>query len=246
MESIALFFATWIITWPFLILLFLLAASFEHNKCYWWETLSLIGIGVVTYNIFDASLISAGIVLLSYAFIGIGWSYYRWKKHTAKFAERVLEESDAYMPSVVSELSYSKNISKIVFWIISWPASMLANLVGDLYDAISAFVRNYLGGLYKKSTLDALNTIADGTGAKPEDIAVVISNAMSSATVTAISVTYGELVIDVADSQWISRNLIKMKAIMSCDVTDKQVRIVCAYHKQVASILEEHFFPTKK
>ncbi len=60
-----------------------------------------------------------------------------------------------------------ENISRIVTWIFSWPFSAIDNIVGDLIDAVTSLVKNYLIGIYEgisKKYLDELIREGDADG----------------------------------------------------------------------------------
>lgn len=103
--------------------------------------------------------------LLAYPVIGIVWSVWRWRAHVAtKVKEiylsgdkRLIKDLDDYL----DEGKYSHMIEAVVprcnlgllsAWVIVWPVSMVANVVGDTVRGIQSFLINQLGGVFNNIT----------------------------------------------------------------------------------------------
>lgn len=153
-----------------------------------WSTLWMIIAGSAIYinseQFLELSTIEVIIMLGVYALAGFFWSIIRWKRYVnsaienfkansnSEFGDYRYESGEADQDRdrraqllenrkivLARTISPSEHMDDYVFWIVNWPMSTLANLLGDVYVLIKSFISSYLSGIYKKITDDAMEKI---------------------------------------------------------------------------------------
>ena len=140
--------------------LFAIALFFENID--WEGTKFIWSVILVAYvsTYFNVSLYN-GLVfgLPIYLAAGIIWSFYRYRRYVQdeirKFdsSEKYMSFGDAHANRTVTlleKLHPSRNITKIVDWIIFWPLSFTNNFIGDLIDSVRYLVKNTFKSIYMK------------------------------------------------------------------------------------------------
>ena len=161
------------------ILSFLLGAWFSYYfifgaafwiilLCHWesegWGIFFLPFLCMAIFTVFALDVKTVGYIAAAYIPVGIGWSLYRWSRHCKKQFEKYKPSMEKYAHSedrhdisryndAVGYLKDCTNprsyVDRIVYWILLFPFSMLSNLVADLIDFVTTFVKEYLISLYE-------------------------------------------------------------------------------------------------
>ncbi len=149
-------FSLWLIIPIALFLLWL-----AHDDSAGWSLFWLIALSIVVFGTYPIPIHYFFIGLALYLPIGVLWSLTRWKKYCRRRVQDVAEHygKDWWDTEGSHWLSPSTHISKIINWIVSWPFSLLENIMGDLIDWLVDFVKIRLIFLYDKITADIISDI---------------------------------------------------------------------------------------
>lgn len=148
-ETTFAFLAGFLLTWPALIGLAFLGVLFENNGSRWWAVTTAIVLSVVAYFFFAVPLTTIFIGSVGYIFIGLVWSFYRYKRHTISVVAKFKSAKDAYVRQLaIQELQPSNMIPTITAWILIWPFSLIENLVGDVINSVQLLVTKFFRSVY--------------------------------------------------------------------------------------------------
>lgn len=124
-------------------------------------TVFLIGvICVLLYfniiNIDGLSIISLLIYVFGYISIGCVWSLFKYKQEATTIAERNLKEYPSKTPEqTLYDINRSIENSKIAFWIIYFPISMIKFCLSDVVD----YIISKLGVIHKSIAKAVVGTV---------------------------------------------------------------------------------------
>lgn len=118
----------------------------------------LIVAAVVAYNIYHPSVKQILFCIPAYAIVGVIWSIWRFKRHVAAKLASFRQDCDSRekiyevknIDTVLYSLHPKRNVSFLVYHIILWPFSIIANILQDIVHGLKAFVREYMVGLYRR------------------------------------------------------------------------------------------------
>jgi hypothetical protein len=166
-ETMFAFIAGFLFTWPALVGLFVLGVVFEAAS--WRKMAVFIALiaGLSAYFYFDVPLLMLLAYAVGYLAIGVVWSFWRYKRHTAKIVAEVKEFSASYSGQhladykerMIRAMKPSNMISTFVFWIIVWPFSFVENFIGDAIRAIEALVKQVFRGVYNRIYESAVRSL---------------------------------------------------------------------------------------
>jgi hypothetical protein len=142
----------YLLTWPGLIVLFILGILFEHNNESGWAIFTALVAIPVSYFFFAIPLTLIAYYALGYIAIGVVWSFYSYKRYITDQASIIRNSNmSAYQKSqcaVKLEPKYMLDI--ITGLIICWPFSAVDNLVSDLINSIQTLVKTVFKNIYYK------------------------------------------------------------------------------------------------
>ena len=169
----------------FISIIFLIGAVLDHkNYSKSAMVLTIISVMLVTYiNSSRIDYMLAG----GFGFIVVGfiWSILRWririnsaklktqrlllkmeKEHAQKKGvghgiSFFINADDERIKEINESIIFSKNIGSILSWVFSWPASLVGSVAGAIYDEAEIFLREKLGGVYKKISEKGVSDIND-------------------------------------------------------------------------------------
>jgi hypothetical protein len=147
-ESLFIFLASIMLTWPAFLGLLVLGIIFEHNEARSWAVFIALVSVVVAYFFFHISLITLGASAVGYVVIGLVWSFYRYKRHASNVVLANLASSDYTKAQVLANLHPKAMLSTITAWITIWPFSLIENLIGDILTAINSLVTTWFRKVY--------------------------------------------------------------------------------------------------
>lgn len=141
-----------VLSWPFLLFLFLAGVVFEHNNSHKWAVFTGLVTLVIGYLYFDVGLLTIVEWAVGYVVIGFCWSFWRYHRYMGKKVEEL--KSGSYAASSLArhleELHPSQNLNLITTWIIIWPFSAVENVLGDVIDVIRTLVTKVFRSIYAK------------------------------------------------------------------------------------------------
>jgi len=151
------------VSWYFALFVILFALFCDSNNESSWSSVAVVIIAVWLKTHFAISLLSVGIIVLCYLGAGILWSLFRWHRYcneTVDYYNSYSADYNEYEKRLYfARLIPSNNIKKIVNWVLSWPVSLINELMEDIYHYISVLVRKYCIGIYNKITQSAMSKV---------------------------------------------------------------------------------------
>ena len=162
METLVVASAAFIMS-PFVLGGLLLATIlFAHNE---WDgilgfTLFILAVSAVI--IFPFKYILVGLV--AYIPSGIMYSRFSWKRFLriewtrAKKLQRENQTHESVVLNFESAYSVKKYAGQIVFWILTWPMQLIANIFGDAIEYMVTLVKTKLAVFYSKIVDDVTKT----------------------------------------------------------------------------------------
>jgi len=149
-EAIGLFLGAWVLTWPAIIVLFVLGILFEHNAARGWALFIALVSMVVAYFFFNVSLAVIALGAVGYIAIGLIWSFWRYKRHAEKVVEENRNAGRHEKERAIERLHPKAMLSTITAWIIIWPFSMVENILGDIITTVQLLVTKFFRGVYHR------------------------------------------------------------------------------------------------
>lgn len=143
---------------PVLIGLIFLDLVLEHNGNDGWSLLITLVVAALAWNMFTIPLNIMFIVAVAYFPVGVLWSFWRWKRHCTRVVADA-KKNPGQKAAALKKLDLSEQIFRIVSWILNWPASLLASLLGDIIDVFEVLVRKVFHNVYVKISRSAIKQI---------------------------------------------------------------------------------------
>lgn len=159
LESIGLFFAGWLLTWPALIILFALGILFEHNGARGWAVFAGLVSMAVAYFFFAVPFTTVLMGAAGYIVVGVIYSYWRYKRQIAKVIAENIKSSSGDKERALVRLHPKQMLPTITAWILIWPFSFAENFVGDILTALQLMVSKVFRGLYHKAYESAVSAL---------------------------------------------------------------------------------------
>ena len=110
-------------------------------------------------------------IVAGYSVAGIAWSFFRYKR----FADAAVEEFNKGSYSAQNkqlcidrlgsidrlgrEIAPSRNMGKIVAWIVIWPVSLVENAARDLITTVEYVIKKFFRGVYNKIFDSAMSKV---------------------------------------------------------------------------------------
>jgi hypothetical protein len=149
-DYLAIFFATYFLTWPALVALCVFGIWAEHVEARGFAVFWALVAGVTAFFYFNVPLTSVLISSIGYVCFGLVWSFYRYKRFIIAKVEEVRAGGSAYSDSYIDRYHPSKMLDTITAWIIIWPFSLIENLCGDIINGIETLVKSVFKGVYNR------------------------------------------------------------------------------------------------
>jgi Zn-dependent protease with chaperone function len=149
------------LSWQGLAGLFLLGILFEYNECRGWSVFTGLIVAVSSYFFFQIPLAEIFVGIGVYLFVGVLWSFWRYKRYVEKSVIIARKLSGLDLTLYLRRLHPSENLSKITAWIIIWPFSMIENLCSDIINFIETLVSKVFKGVYNKIYSSATASFVD-------------------------------------------------------------------------------------
>jgi membrane protein implicated in regulation of membrane protease activity len=154
------FLALYMLTLPVLIFVLFFGVIFSMAEYDGWAVFTGIVAAVIAFFMFDVSPTQILYYGLAYFATGVVWSFWRYKRYAEKMVDKINKEQDAISRKcMVGELSISNMSGVITAWILSWPFSMIENVVGDVLRLIKNFVTNTMKSVYNRILTSATKNI---------------------------------------------------------------------------------------
>lgn len=147
-----------ILSLPVLIGLIFLDLVLEHNEHDGWSLFVTLLIVALVWNMFTFPLNLLLIAAAAYFPVGLLWSFWRWRRHCSRVVADV-KKNPSQKADGLRKLDLSEQIFRIVSWILNWPASALASLLGDIIDVIEVLVRKVFHKVYVRISRNAIKEL---------------------------------------------------------------------------------------
>ena len=164
-DWVAGIFAAYLLTWPALVGLFLASILFEHSDWRGFSVTAVLVAAVSGYFMFKPPLVELALIVAGYSVAGIAWSFFRYKR----FADAAVEEfnkgsysaqnKQLCIDRLGSEIAPSRNMGKIVAWIVIWPVSLVENAARDLITTVEYVIKKFFRGVYNKIFDSAMSKV---------------------------------------------------------------------------------------
>lgn len=172
MEFIVGLATGYLLTWPALVFLCILAIWLEHFEATGWSVFFGLIALVVAYFMFEVPLATLAMIVGGYAVAGLLWSFWRYKRFVSKGATEALAKNASIenKEAALARLRASQNLGKITSWFVIWPISIVENLTGDIINLVQTAITEWFHGVYEKifnsSTGNAYEVIAQQKAAE--------------------------------------------------------------------------------
>lgn len=148
-DYILIFMATYMLTWPSLVLFCMFGIWAEHIEARGFAVFWALVAGASAFFYFDVSLESIAICSIGYVCFGVVWSFYRYKRFiVAKFDELSRNPNPTWRKP--EDYHPSKMLDTITAWIVIWPFSLIENICGDIINGVETLVKRVFNGVYNK------------------------------------------------------------------------------------------------
>lgn len=127
-----------------------------------WAVFTGIVSGVIAFFMFDLTIIQISIFAALYFVAGIVWSFWRYKRYAENMVDIFNLEtspSDFDRKRLVERLKIENMAGRITGWILSWPFSMIENVVGDVIRLVRNLVTDTLKGVYNSILASATKNL---------------------------------------------------------------------------------------
>jgi Zn-dependent protease with chaperone function len=162
------FFGT-VLTVPFLVSSIFLGIIFEAFENSSMVIFNLLIAAMISLLMFDVPMTTLAIITIFYSLIGMFWSFWRYKRHVDK-AIKEINLDITNNPTKIGSMKYDHDYklkqlsplamnSKIVYWMVVWPFSMISNLTQDIIVLLKNIVSGALKSVYNKILLGSLNKL---------------------------------------------------------------------------------------
>jgi len=149
-ETMFMFAAGFMLSWPALIVLLILGILFEHNDAHGWAVFTAMVTAAVAYFFFSVPLMTLAIGIVAYLVVGLIWSFWRYKRHVDTVVTQYKDEPSEARQRAIGRLHPKAMLSTITTWIIVWPFSMIENITSDIINAIQMLVQKVFRGIYHR------------------------------------------------------------------------------------------------
>jgi hypothetical protein len=157
-----IYLSIYILSWPFLVVLFILGVVFEHTESHKGAVLTGVAAALVSYYYFDVELVKILEWAVAYVLIGVVWSFWRYRSFVVRESEKIRKNrSELFGRGIdkyytydaerdVARLSPGENLGLITTWILIWPFSMAEHFLSDILSMINSLVTKVFRGIYAK------------------------------------------------------------------------------------------------
>lgn len=163
MWELWLWASVYLLSWPMLVLLFLVGVVFEHTECHGWSVFMGIISAVTSYFYFDVPLMTILEWSVAYLAVGVVWSFWRYHRYVEeKVAGLKPTEYTAFnLEHQIDKLAPGKNLDLITSWIIIWPFSAVEHILSDVITAIQSLVTNVFRSVYNRIYTSHVQALKD-------------------------------------------------------------------------------------
>lgn len=173
-EFIAGLVTGYVLTWPALLGIVVLALLCEHGEANGWAVFFGLVAMVVAYFTVNVPLTTLLMIAGGYSAIGLVFSFWRYKRFVSAEAKDYIayyKNSDS-LEAALDKLKASKNLGKITSWFVIWPISLIENITGDIINAIQTLITDTFHKIYENiwnsSTSEAQRVIVERRKAEEE------------------------------------------------------------------------------
>lgn len=163
----------WIATWPFLVGFLLIGVWGEYCGHHKFAAFTTILAGLAIWKMFDVDPQHTMYAAIAYIPIGMIWSVWRWKVYCKRTTQRTLQSLNddwgVTSPKDLEEqLNITRNLDRLVSWVICWPISMIERAIGDLIHMIKIMITEWFGNVYKSIASNSVSEYQKAYLAKQE------------------------------------------------------------------------------
>ena len=155
-----IFITNYLLTLPFLMVLLFVGILFSTWDMDEVAIFAGLAAGTVAFFLFDFALSALMIFAAVYLVFGVIWSFWRYKRFVDVSVDRINATNSSYdKENFTNRMTPARMSGRITSWVLSWPFSMVENLIGDILRFIKNFVTKSLKAVYAKIHASALKNI---------------------------------------------------------------------------------------
>lgn len=164
----------YILLWPVLAVIAILAVFSDHNDRTGWALIFGIISTIIAVKLFGP-FNRDYVIWAAWLYVPVGcvwsfWRYKRWcdvkvvevKKSLALRRRTSAQDSvafEAYKAESLREIGPTNNIGRITYWILVWPISMVSSVLSDIINLVERLVRDVLKKIYSSIYNSAVKEI---------------------------------------------------------------------------------------
>ena len=155
MSAIFAFCLGFLLNWPALLILLVLASWFEYADMHGMATfVAIITIAIATMY-FHLTLMHFLALSGIYIAVGFVWSIWRYKRALDRAVEQVAKGA-YHSKEELKDLHPVKAAGTIAVWVLIWPISLLESSLRDIFDGIQSLIKGVFKKIYAKLYGNAL------------------------------------------------------------------------------------------
>ena len=96
-----------------------------------------------------------------YLLVGVIWSMWRYKRHVDDAADRYSGSHVEKRAALLASVRPSAMLGEITGWVLIWPFSMVASVIGDSIKLVQHAIKNWLNSVYEGIFNSAAKRLAE-------------------------------------------------------------------------------------
>lgn len=160
-----LLLTTYLLTLPALFVILFLGVLFSMGDMDGWAIIAGIASTTIAFFMFDLTILQVAIGAVIYFIAGVVWSFWRYKRYSENIIDiyNIEPECEFNQPyrrdKLIESLKIENMAGRITSWILSWPFSMIENIIGDVIRLVRNLVTDTLKSVYNNILESATKNI---------------------------------------------------------------------------------------
>jgi MFS family permease len=163
METLLASIGAVVLTWGFIVAVFILAIVSDYNESQkdefgWAATWTILG-AICLYLLIDPSPWVAGIIAVCWVPVGLIWATIKWKLRISKTKYEIetkkLEKGYPAYEILRSKLDIDEVKSTVAYWTLFFPVSFVSTCFVNVFDSIKYLVTVKMGKFFRNMAEEA-------------------------------------------------------------------------------------------
>ncbi len=166
MDMILSFLGGIVGSWLFFFAVFFFAIISEKSDRLGWSVfLGIAALASAFILVGVGGLPQVNLWVLGVAYVVLGfthsvWRWFRWTSIVTQRFNKLVDQhggkvSDYVLRDYNTELDYTENLDRIAYWVLAWPVSGAAYMVGDIVVVIKNFITTFMSKIFIKISENA-------------------------------------------------------------------------------------------